>query len=159
MKPGGPLALTLHHNKLEAYYAVGMAILDAGLVCTASLPCPAEMGGSIHIHGTTSSIIDTVFVCRTSEPAEADWCTDSPKQLAAIVSDDLTALAATGRQATLGGTRCIVFGHLTRLAVRELRNGWNPTLPTAKKLAALADVVDTFGRAELGCASTAQAQP
>jgi adenine-specific DNA methylase len=56
LKPGGPLAFTFHHNKLEAYYAVGMAILDAGLVCTASFPCPAEMGGSIHIHGTTSSI-------------------------------------------------------------------------------------------------------
>ena len=94
MKPGGPLALTFHHNKLEAYYAVGMAILDAGLVCTASFPCPAEMGGSIHIHGTASSIIDTVFVCRASEPAEVGWLTESPEQLAAIVSDDLTALAA-----------------------------------------------------------------
>ena len=41
-----------------------MAILDAGLTCSASLPCPAEMGGSIHIHGTASSIVDTVFVCR-----------------------------------------------------------------------------------------------
>ena len=25
LKPGGPLAFTFHHNKLEAYYAVGMA--------------------------------------------------------------------------------------------------------------------------------------
>ena len=62
LKPGAPLAFTFHHNKLEAYVAVGIAILDAGLVCSASLPCPAEMGGSIHIHGTSSSIIDTVFV-------------------------------------------------------------------------------------------------
>ena len=148
LKPGGPLAFTFHHNKLEAYYAVGMAILDAGLVCTASFPCPAEMGGSIHIHGTTSSIIDTVFVCRASEPAEAGWRADSPEQLAVIVSDDLAALAATGRQATLGDTRCIVFGHLTRLAVRKLRRGWNRVLPTPKKIAALADAVGAFGGAE-----------
>ena len=66
LKPGAPLVFTYHHNKLDAYCAIGVAILDAGLVCSASLPCPAEMGGSIHIHGTASSIVDTVFVCRTS---------------------------------------------------------------------------------------------
>ena len=51
LKPGAPLAFTYHHNKLETYHAVGVAILDADLVVSATLPCPAEMGGSIHIHG------------------------------------------------------------------------------------------------------------
>ena len=157
LKPGAPLAFTFHHNKLEAYVAVGMAILDAGLVCTASLPCPAEMGGSIHIHGTTSSIIDTVFVCRASESTEKDWCADSTEQLAAIVGDDLTALAATGRRATPGDTRCIVFGHLTRLAVWKLRNGWNRSLPAAKKMAAFVSAVSAFGDAE-GIAKQATAK-
>ena len=148
LKPGGPLTFTFHHNKLEAYYAVGMAILDAGLVCTASLPCPAEMGGSIHIHGTSSSIVDTVFVCRVLEPAEADCRDDSPEQLAAVVSGDLAALAVTGRRATTGDTRCIVFGHLTRLAVRKLRSEWDHTLPTTKKIAAFSNAVGAFGDAE-----------
>ena len=58
LKPGAPLAFTYHHNRIEAYHAVGIAILDAGLNCSASLPCPAEMSGSIHIHGTGSSIVD-----------------------------------------------------------------------------------------------------
>ena len=49
LKPGAPLAFTYHHNKLEAYHSIGVAILDAGLTCSATLPCPAEMGGSIHI--------------------------------------------------------------------------------------------------------------
>ena len=88
LKPGAPLAFTYHHNKLDAYCAVGVAILDAGLVCSASLPCPAEMGGSIHIHGTTSSIIDTVFVCRTSGAAPEGWRFDTPERLAAIVGED-----------------------------------------------------------------------
>ena len=61
LKPDAPLAFTYHHNKLEAYSAVGVAILDSGLTGSASLPCPAEMGSSIHIHGTASSIVDTVF--------------------------------------------------------------------------------------------------
>lgn len=73
LKPGAPLAFTYHHNKQEAYLAAGMAILDAGLTCTASLPCPAEMGGSIHISGTGSSIVDTVFVCRRDGVVPARW--------------------------------------------------------------------------------------
>ncbi|MBI3952182.1 MAG: hypothetical protein HY314_17170 [Acidobacteria bacterium] len=56
LKPGAPLAFTYHHNTLEAYYPIAVAVLDAGLTCTASIPCPAEMGASIHINGTGSSI-------------------------------------------------------------------------------------------------------
>ena len=82
LKPGAPLVFTYHHNKLEAYQAIGVAILDAGLTCSASIPCPAEMGGSIHIHGTGSSIVDTVFVCRstgaTANKVSAKRPTNSP---------------------------------------------------------------------------------
>ena len=92
LKPGAPLAFTYHHNRLETYSAVGVAILDAGLICTASLPCPAEMVGSIHIHGTTSSIVDTVFVCRSDGTAPHGWHFDTPDQLAEIVTVDLKQL-------------------------------------------------------------------
>ena len=148
LKPGAPLVFTYHHNKLEAYYAVGVAILDAGLVCSASLPCPAEMGGSIHIHGTASSIIDTVFVCRASGATPARWLFETPEQLAAIVTDDLERLESAGRTPTYGDRRCIVFGHLTRMAVWKLRKRWNRGLPTKKKLAAFAEAVFAFGTAE-----------
>ncbi len=66
LKSGSPLAFTYHHNKIEAYYPLAVALLDAGLTCSASLPCPAEMGASIHISGTSSSIIDAMIVCRAS---------------------------------------------------------------------------------------------
>ena len=145
LKPGAPLVFTYHHNKLEAYYAVGVAILDAGFVCSASLPCPAEMGGSIHIHGTTSSIIDTVFVCRTSGKARRRWLFDTPEQLTAIIAEDLVELVTAGRMPTYGDTRCIVFGHITRMAVWKLREVWNATLPTAKKIATFAEVVAAYG--------------
>ena len=134
LKPGAPLVFTYHHNKLDAYCAVGVAILDAGLVCSASLPCPAEMGGSIHIHGTTSSIIDTVFVCRASGATPAKWLFDSTERLVEIVSNDLAQLSAAGRRATHGDTRCIVFGHLTRIAVWQLRLDWDRSVSTAEKL-------------------------
>jgi putative DNA methylase len=45
LKPGGPFAFTYHHNTVEAYFPIAVAILDAGLTCSASIPCPAEMGG------------------------------------------------------------------------------------------------------------------
>lgn len=148
LKSGAPLVFTYHHNKLEAYYAVGVAILDAGLVCSASLPCPAEMGGSINIHGTASSIIDTVFVCRASGATSRRWLFETPEQLAAVVADDLERLESAGRKPTYGDRRCIVFGHLTRMAVWKLRKRWDPTLPTKKKLAAFAEAVLPFGTAE-----------
>ena len=145
LKPGAPLVFTYHHNKLDAYCAVGAAILDAGLVCSASLPCPAEMGGSIHIHGTASSIVDTVFVCRTSGEAREDWLFDSPGRLVEIVNTDLAQLSAAGRTATHGDTRCIVFGHLTRIAVWGLRSTWNRDLATARKIDALREQMTRFG--------------
>ena len=37
LKPGSPLAFTYHHNDLNAYFPVAVAILDSGLTCSASL--------------------------------------------------------------------------------------------------------------------------
>ena len=145
LKPGAPLAFTYHHNKLDAYCAVGVAILDAGLVCSASLPCPAEMGGSIHIHGTESSIIDTIFVCRDSGAVPENWLFDTPERLVEVVGEDLANLATAGRIPTLGDTRCIVFGHLTRMAVWQLHDGWNRSLPMTDKIAAFRDRAAGYG--------------
>lgn len=47
-----------------------VAILDAGLTCTATLASPAEMTASLHINGTGSSTVDTIFVCRKEELCE-----------------------------------------------------------------------------------------
>ena len=87
------------------------------------------MGGSIHIHGTTSSIIDTVFVCRSSGATPEGWLFDTPERLIEFVGEDLTQLASTGRTPTYGDTRCILLGHLTRMAIWTLRDGWDRTRP------------------------------
>ena len=159
LKLGAPLVFTYHHNKLEAYYAVGVAILDAGLVCSASLPCPAEMGGSIHIHGTASSIIDTVFVCRASGATPRRWLFETPEQFSTILTKDLEDLERAGRTPTHGDRRCIVFGHLTRMGVWKLRKRWNVGLPTRKKLAAFAEAVSTYGNPEQLVDRVATGQP
>lgn len=145
LKPGAPLAFTFHHNKLEAYAAVAVAILDAGLTCTAAIPCPAEMGGSIHIHGTGSSIVDTVFVCRVHGRVRRRQLCETAEGLATLVRDDLAQLRTAGMKPTAGDIRCIVFGHLTRIAVWRLRDGWDLTRPTLERRERFAAAVGSFG--------------
>lgn len=144
LKRGAPLAFTYHHNRIEAYYPAAMAILDAGLACSASLPCPAEMGGAIHISGTKSSILDTVFVCRSTGRVPAKWIVDSPQGVAGLVRGDIESLQASKYTATLGDIRCLVFGHLTRLAVWFLRKDWDKHLPTDHRLSDIARWISTF---------------
>lgn len=157
LKPGAPLAFTYHHNKIEAYHAIGVAILDAGLICSASLPCPAEMGGSIHIHGTASSIIDTVFVCRDSGHTPARWLFRGAEELAEIVGTDVQAIAQSGHRPTRGDIRCIAFGHLTRMAIWNLKACWDATRPMPEKLKLFGEAMTALADADVIAARLADA--
>lgn len=148
LKPGSPLVFTYHHNKIDAYYAVAVAILDAGLVCSASLPCPAEMAASIHIRGTASSVVDTVFVARSTGSVPTKWICASPTELAELVRDDLAKLRDGNLKPTRGDIRCIVFGHLTRLAIWRLRHDWKADHSTTEKLSLVAAYIEEFGGLE-----------
>ena len=159
LKPGAPLAFTYHHNKQEAYLAVGMAILDAGLTCTASLPCPAEMGGSIHISGTGSSIVDSVFVSRLGGRMPKTSVFSTAAELACLMSDELGQLRQAGMKPSAGDIRCIAYGHLTRMAIGTLRASWDSTKPTAEKLAIFKATMDSIAtvddvKAAIDCAAT-----
>lgn len=145
LKPGAPLAFTYHHNRLEAYYPVAVAILDAGLVCTTTLPCPAEMGASIHISGTGSSIVDTVFVCRATGTILRKLTLDAPEVIARLVREDLDRLEQAGLKPTQGDIRCITYGHLVRLAIWHLRKVWRAGAPTDSKLDAVATEIRRLG--------------
>ncbi len=142
LKPGRPFAFTYHHNDIRAYYPVAVAILDAGLVCSGSLPCPAEMGASIHISGTGSSIIDTVFVCRSTGHVPKRWITKSAKGIANLVADDLDKLRMGGVNPSPGDLRCILYGHLIRLAVWHLRNEWKQDTAAIDKIAQVSRWLD-----------------
>jgi adenine-specific DNA methylase len=142
LKPGAPLVFTFHHNKLEAYQAIGVAVLDAGLTCTQAIPCPAEMGGSIHIHGTGSSIVDTVFVCRDlAEPQEIIPF----HQLEELILVQLAQLQSAGMKPTHGDIRCITYGHITRLAILALYPEWDDQVAMPEKLALFSEALASFG--------------
>lgn len=133
LKPGGPLAFTFHHNELDAYGPIAMGILDAGLTCTAALPCPAEMGGSIHINGTGSSIVDTIFVCRHKGRVPPKQ--SKSESIFSATIKDLKMLEEGGRVPSQGDARCVIYGQMTMHVIRKLHKGWVKSIPTVEKLA------------------------
>jgi hypothetical protein len=145
LKPGAPLAFTYHHNKMDAYYPIAAAILDAGLTCSASLPCPGEMGASIHISGTDSSIVDTVFVCRSKGVTQRHLLADGPDSVAALVNDDVRKLRDGGVPVGVGDIKCMTRGHLIRLAIWHLHRHWDKNIPTAAKLSAVSEEIEKVG--------------
>lgn len=145
LKQGGPFVFTYHHNRLEAYYPIVVAILDAGLLCTATFPCPAEMGGSIHISQTQSSILDTVFVCRrltTQPPSRAR------ENLLDLVQRDLSDLQVAGLVPRNGDVRCILYGHMARIAVQELSLSWDSNRPITEKLRQVSSFLENLADTE-----------
>lgn len=145
LKPGAPLVFTYHHNDLAAYHPLAVAILDAGLTCSASLPCPAEMGASIHINGTGSSIIDTVFVCRSTGTVPRKYVVDSIDRVAELINDDLAKLRSGNVKLTIGDMRCIAYGHLIRLAIWNLRKTWEKDTDIKKRLSTVSSWLLEFG--------------
>lgn len=145
LKTGRPLAFTYHHNQLDAYIPLAVAILDAGLVCSGTLPCPAEMGASIHINGTGSSVVDTVFVCRSTGKFPRRWLALDAAETAEIIRADISDLEEGGLKTTQGDIRCLCHGHLTRLAIWNLRTAWNAERPMAERTAEVSQWFERFG--------------
>jgi putative DNA methylase len=108
-------------------------------VAPGRVPCPRGPGTS-----TGSSIVDTVFVCRSVGATARQGLCKTPDQLVALVGSELHQLRDAGRKPTAGDVRCIVYGHVTRLAVWTLRPVWDPARPTAEKLARVAKALDAF---------------
>ena len=161
LRPGAPFVFTYHHNRATAYHPVAVAILDAGLVATVTLPCPAEMGGSIHINGTRSSIVDTVFVCRSAREVTADQGISVSEDVAHLVSLDLAKLRAGGVKPTLGDTRCIALGHITRIAVWMLYGGWDREARTDEKVARVSEAMASISAIDevVECSWAAKTSP
>lgn len=144
LKNGAPLAFTYHYNDIEGYYPVIISILDSGLVCSASIPCPAEMGASIHINGTQSSIIDTIFICRNTGKILEKYIAHTPEQLSNLVIDDITKLAKGDVKVTDGDIKCIVLGHLSRITIWNLYPTWNKNNDVKTKMNIVRDWIYNF---------------
>lgn len=118
LKQDAPFVFTFHHNDPGAYLPVVVAILDAGLNCTASLPAPAEMGASLHIARTRSSVLDTIFVCR-SQPV-------TPSHIVKNLQEDVKKLRMADLKISEGDIRCLFAGHIAKKAINHLYDHWKP---------------------------------
>jgi putative DNA methylase len=125
-----------------------VAILDAGLTCSAFLPCPAEMGASIHISGTGSSIVDTVFVCRHTGTVPRSTLAETVEQFANLVSMDMDKLRTGGLKPTRGDLRCVTYGHLVRMTVWNLRGKWDARLSAQEELSVVGRYMATLPQPE-----------
>jgi len=133
--PGGPFVFTYHHNSSSGYWPVIIALLDAGLTCTVSIPCPAEMGASIHINGTGSSTVDSVFVCRSTGSVGRRLLVMDASGYSSLITNEARLLEQSGLRVRDGDLRCMILGHLARMTVWNLRQGWDPHIPMQQKLA------------------------
>lgn len=128
LKPDAPFVFTYHHNDPGAYIPVVVAILDAGLDCSATLPAVAEMSASIHILGTGSSVLDTVFVCRHMPHYKQG--TDIER----FLSRDAEMMRRASVRLTRGDLRCLLAGHLARLTINGLRSKWDSEVAVGRKM-------------------------
>lgn len=129
LKPGAPLVFTYHHNDPSAYVPLIVAILDAGLTCTATLVAPGEMSASLHIAGTKSSILDSVFVCRKERIASGDLLSVDER-----VAVDAAAMRKVPYEPTQGDLMCLRAGHAAADAIRALRAAWDSTESLERRL-------------------------
>ena len=149
LKPGAPFVFTYHHNDPAAYVPVVVAILDAGLDCTATLPAAAEMSASLHILGTKSSVLDSIFVCRqtnTEHQARAD--------IQEILEQDAALMAAAEVKLSQGDIRCLASGHIARVAINGLRDGWDNGAPLLDRMTRAEERL-----VELGCGLELDSMP
>jgi adenine-specific DNA methylase len=144
LKKGRPLSFTYHHNDPLAYAPLVVALLDAGLTCTAVLPAPAEMSASLHIAGTKSSILDSIFVCRHRDWARRRHGMDVfwKRSVDERIADDTAKMDAAGYTCTAGDLQCLRAGHIAAEAVRSLGSArWTTALPLKKRFDLVCDCV------------------
>ena len=61
------------------------------------------------------------------------------------VCDDLAQLREGGVKPSNGDIRCILFGHMTRVAIQCLQVDWRVDLPTQQRLVRFSDAIACMG--------------
>ncbi len=137
LKPNAPLVFTYHHNDPAAYLPIIVAVLDSELDCTATLPAAAEMKASLHIAGTGSSVLDSVFVCR-GRPVRKKAIRKDMSNVSTALRDALQRdgeeMESAGLRLTIGDLRCLAAGHMARFTITSLKPNWDADALVAVKL-------------------------
>jgi hypothetical protein len=140
LKSSAPFVFTYHHNSPTAYAPLVVAILDAGLQCTATLPAPAEMSASLHIAKSQSSVLDSVFVCRKAIGRLRSDAIDK------ALRQNIAALRNAGLDVTEGDVKCLLAGHIARTAINRLLSAWDREFPLAERMELAANALSACAR-------------
>jgi putative DNA methylase len=109
-------------------------------------PLPCRNGGlHSHINGTGSSIIDTVFVCRSTGVVPRRWVVYTTEDVPKLAKEDLAKLQAGHIKMSSGDIRCIAYGHLVRLAIWHLRKKWDKKTDITKRISTVSGWLRDFG--------------
>lgn len=158
LKAGAPFVFTYHHNDPVAYVPLVVAILDAGIECVATLPAAAEMAASLHISGTNSSVLDTVFVCRKpSQRVQRRPQMELPflaADCASLVAKDLEQMRSAGVKVGIGDERCLLAGHIARTAIGALSTSWSREAPLESRIATAREKLRGLSVATLNSAAS-----
>jgi hypothetical protein len=138
LKPGAPLLFGFQQDDVAAYTPLAVALLDAGLTCSASFPYPLAVDARV-------STLGTVFTCRSTGRLPRAWVTDTPVGIAALVHADRARLRQGGLFITRRDERCLACAHLLRLTVWYLRRLWGRDLPVHQRLAAVRHTIELLG--------------
>ncbi len=138
LKFGAPFVFTYHHNDPLAYIPLAVAVLDARLNCSATLPAVAEMNASLHILGTNSSVLDSIFVCRIQSPFEID------EGVEASLLADIKAMRNAGVRVTEGDVRCLAAGHVARIVINRLHPTWNAQATLKERITKVKEEIVVF---------------
>ena len=104
------------------------------------------MGASLHINGTGSSVLDSVFVCRRS--AEVPKEVFAPEEIGAALVNDCREMQAGGVRVSAGDARCLANGRLTQLAIAVLGEHWDSDRDIEERLARATEALESL-RGEL----------
>jgi hypothetical protein len=85
--------------------------------------------------------MDSIFVCRTTGKVRASEFKTTQENLRQMLETDLGDLQQAKITPRAGDARCILLGHLIRLAVWQLRPTWRKDVPVTVKLTQVKDVL------------------
>lgn len=135
LKSKGLFVFTFHHNRLEVYAAVIVALLNARLRCTYSFPCPSEMSASIHILGRNASRVDMIFVCRKIGVKKSPFV----PSLTLTLKTYSRSLESVGLRIKPADKRSILYGLAACLSVARLEREWQSNRSISQSLQAAID--------------------
>jgi hypothetical protein len=104
------------------------------------------MNASLHIAGTQSSVLDSVFVCRRKKHGpradrQAELLLGAAAECRSSLRRDAQLMAAAGVRVAKGDLRCLGAGHIARLAVNFAARIWVPRSKISERMRVAGQVV------------------